>query len=67
MIKLTKDQFLQVGKEIMEDPRCDDDVKAAVRAAVSGEEIDGYFNFYTGSDVSKKNEWYDLIAINAAA
>ena len=58
-IKLTQAQMQSAGKKVMEDPRCDGDVKAAVRRGITGKG-DAY-TYTTNKDLA----WFDLIFIAA--
>jgi len=62
-VKLTKDAYLKSGQLILADPRCDDEVKLAVRRGTSGEiDSNGMLSYITDN-----NTWYDQIITGAAA
>ncbi len=58
-IKLTKEQMQQAGKQVMADPRCDPEVKAAVRRGITGK--DDAYTYTTHKDAT----WFDLIFVAA--
>ena len=60
-VKLTTEQGIAAGKEIMADARCDAPVKAAIRAGLI--KTRSGFTYTCNSATRKKNEWFDDVMI----
>lgn len=62
-VKLTQQEGITAGKQIMTDPRCTPEIKREVSVLRMLRAAHGGFLYTCSSANGKKNEWYDDIMI----